>query len=121
MAVHELHIWKLSGNKIIATAHVTCHNSVEYMRIATDLKELFHKRGIHSTTIQPEFTDMEGVEGLSKANCILECKQMCNPNTCCGQTNGQVNHNLKAPNSTNNNNSSQESNSNQQNVTLDMK
>ena len=58
IAVHELHVWKLSGNKIIATAHVTCHNSVEYMQIATDLKSFFHKKGIHSTTIQPEFTDV---------------------------------------------------------------
>lgn len=61
IAVHELHVWKLSGNKIIATAHVTCHNSVEYMQIATELKEFFHKKGIHSTTIQPEFTDLTGV------------------------------------------------------------
>ncbi len=56
--MHELHVWKLSGNKIIATAHVTCHNSFEYMQIATSLKAFFHKRGIHSTTIQPEFTDV---------------------------------------------------------------
>lgn len=83
--MHELHVWKLSGSKIIATAHVTCHNSVEYMRIATDLKELFHKRGIHSTTIQPEFTDLE--DGSVKENCIFECKKNCEPNTCCGQTN----------------------------------
>jgi zinc transporter 1 len=56
-SVHELHVWKLSGNKIIATAHVTCHNSTEYMEIATKLKAFFHKKGIHSTTFQPEFTD----------------------------------------------------------------
>ena len=57
-AVHELHIWKLSGKKIIATAHVTCHNSQEYMRIAAQIKKFFHDRGIHSTTIQPEFLDV---------------------------------------------------------------
>ena len=56
--MHELHVWKLSGSKIIATAHVTCHNSAEYMQIATDIKSFFHKKGIHSTTIQPEFTDV---------------------------------------------------------------
>ena len=57
-AVHELHIWKLSGNKIIATAHVTCHDSQEYMMIAAKIKEFFHHKGIHSTTIQPEFLDV---------------------------------------------------------------
>ncbi len=57
-AVHELHIWKLSGQKIIATAHITCHNSSEYMKIAKSIKEFLHNRGIHSTTIQPEFIDV---------------------------------------------------------------
>lgn len=56
--VHELHIWKLTGRKIIATAHVTCHNSAEYMQVALEIKEFFHKKGIHSTTIQPEFIDV---------------------------------------------------------------
>lgn len=85
MAVHELHVWKLSGSKIIATAHVTCHNSVEYMHIAQDLKSFFHKKGIHSTTIQPEFTDP--IEGIAMDNCLIECLEGCNPHTCCSQTN----------------------------------
>jgi zinc transporter 1 len=53
-----LHVWKLSGNKIIATAHITCHNLEEYMIIASKVKILFHEKGIHSTTIQPEFVDV---------------------------------------------------------------
>lgn len=57
-SVHELHIWKLSGKKIIATAHVRCHNTEEYMQIATKIKAFFHQKGIHSTTIQPEFTNV---------------------------------------------------------------
>jgi Co/Zn/Cd efflux system component len=56
--VHELHIWKLSGNKIIASAHITCHSLEEYMKIAAKVKKLFHEKGIHSTTIQPEFIDV---------------------------------------------------------------
>lgn len=79
--MHELHVWRLSGNKIIATAHIKCHNSVEYMKLASDLKKLFHKFNIHSTTIQPEFIDDENME----KKCILECKTYCNPNTCCGE------------------------------------
>ena len=59
--VHELHIWKLTGRKIIATAHVTCLNSVEYMQIAVSIKEFFYKKGIHSTTIQLEFIDVRRV------------------------------------------------------------
>jgi len=88
LAVHELHVWKLSGNKIIATAHVKCHNSFEYMKIATDLKAFFHKKGIHSTTIQPEFTDAQ--EGIPYENCILECMNDCNPNKCCDVKTGDA-------------------------------
>ena len=58
LSIHELHVWKLSGNKIIATAHITCHNLEEYMIIASKVKILFHEKGIHSTTIQPEFVDV---------------------------------------------------------------
>lgn len=92
-SVHELHIWSLSGRKIIATAHVTCHNTEEYMEIAAKIKKFFHEKGIHSTTIQPEFTNE--VEG-GHDNCILECKEDCNPNTCCGQTNGPISNNTKS-------------------------
>lgn len=56
--VHELHIWRLSGSKIIATAHVTFHTATEYMMVAAKIKTFFHKKGIHSTTIQPEFIDV---------------------------------------------------------------
>ena len=81
MSVHELHVWRLTGNKIIATAHIKCKNSVDYMKLASDLKKLFHKFNIHSTTFQPEFSDGENMEN----KCILECKTYCNPNTCCGE------------------------------------
>lgn len=81
--VHELHVWKLTGHKIIATAHVVCHNEVEYMKIAARIKSFFHKKGIHSTTIQPEFTDL--LSGQVPENvCLMECMTACVENTCCG-------------------------------------
>lgn len=58
MAVHEFHVWQLSGSKIIASAHIRCHNLADYMRIAERVKDFFHHEGIHSTTIQPEFIDV---------------------------------------------------------------
>jgi Co/Zn/Cd efflux system component len=58
LAVHEFHVWQLSGSKIIASAHIRCHNLSEYMAIAERVKEFFHQEGIHSTTIQPEFIDV---------------------------------------------------------------
>lgn len=57
LAVHELHVWQLAGDRIIASAHIRCLNLKDYMRIAEKVKEFFHNEGIHSTTIQPEFVD----------------------------------------------------------------
>lgn len=59
LAVHEFHVWQLAGERIIASAHIRCHNLHDYMQIAEKVKEFFHNEGIHSTTIQPEFVDLE--------------------------------------------------------------
>jgi zinc transporter 1 len=56
--VHEFHIWQLAGNRIIASAHIRCQNPRDYMRVAEEVKRFFHKEGIHSTTIQPEFVEV---------------------------------------------------------------
>lgn len=36
-----------------------CRNLSEYMKLAEKVKEFFHNEGIHSTTIQPEFVEVE--------------------------------------------------------------
>jgi len=56
--VHELHVWQLAGNRIIATAHVRCRRLNDYVRIAEQVKSIFHNGGIHSTTVQPEFAEV---------------------------------------------------------------
>ena len=58
VAIHEFHVWQLAGNRIIASAHITCQNLQDYMRVAEDVKTFFHNEGIHSTTIQPEFLEV---------------------------------------------------------------
>ncbi len=88
--VHELHIWKLSGRKIIATAHIICHNTSEYMENANKIKAFFHHRGIHSTTIQPEFTDYVDSHAAIDEACLIECVTSCVKDTCCGDQAGIV-------------------------------
>uniref|UniRef100_A0A4W4E4Z7 Solute carrier family 30 member 1b n=1 Tax=Electrophorus electricus TaxID=8005 RepID=A0A4W4E4Z7_ELEEL len=56
LAIHELHIWQLAGSRIIATAHVQCHDPASYMDVAKRIKNFFHDEGIHATTVQPEFS-----------------------------------------------------------------
>ncbi|XP_046331868.1 zinc transporter 1-like [Haliotis rufescens] len=86
VAIHEFHIWQLAGNRIVATAHLSCHNVEGYMLLATQVKEIFHDEGIHSTTIQPEF--IEAGQGMNKRSCVIECRpdKNCIGDTCCGKT-----------------------------------
>ena len=56
--LHELHVWQLTGERTIATVHVRCKNSATYERLAEDLLAFFHEEGIHSLTVQPEFTEV---------------------------------------------------------------
>lgn len=90
LAVHEFHVWQLAGDRIIASAHIRCHNLQDYMRIAGRVKEFFHDEGIHSTTIQPEFVDIDNqfLDDGNNDNCVLDCpptqRPHCAPQTCCG-------------------------------------
>lgn len=84
-----------------------CRNLSEYMKIAEKVKEFFHHEGIHSTTIQPEFVEIEsynsysGSDGISTSlnvsgtqeGCALDCPTTDDSNcvkaTCC-QNNNKV-------------------------------
>jgi len=84
--VHEFHVWRLTGNKIVATAHIGCRGDLgDYMRLAEKMKEFFHDEGIHSTTIQPELIQIGQVDAKL---CALKCpektgKSECADETCC--------------------------------------
>nr|CAG4645653.1 EOG090X09D3 [Lynceus sp. MCZ IZ 141354] len=95
LAVHEFHVWQLAGNRIIASAHIRCRNLSEYMKIAERVKEFFHNEGIHSTTIQPEFTELPDDSSSETESCALDCpgsstdRSKCAASTCCGPSKGQ--------------------------------
>ncbi|MBN3319460.1 ZNT1 protein, partial [Atractosteus spatula] len=82
LAVHELHIWQLAGSRIIATAHIKCHDPTSYMDVAKRIKDFFHNEGIHATTIQPEFVTVNSESRISL--CELSCRTQCAPKLCCG-------------------------------------
>ena len=63
-------MWQLAGDRIIASAHIRCRNLPDYMQIAEKVKEFFHNEGIHSTTIQPEFVELEDVIKFNENNLI---------------------------------------------------
>ncbi|XP_065581156.1 proton-coupled zinc antiporter SLC30A1-like [Artemia franciscana] len=108
LAVHEFHVWQLAGDRIIASAHIRCRNLNDYMRIARDMKIFFHNEGIHSTTIQPEFTEAEVIsdDSASEAeSCQLYCPPAnrsngkdCAASTCCGSSLNKLIDNVSQPN-----------------------
>lgn len=42
---------------MVASVHVLISPGVDYMEVASGIRECMHSHGIHSVTIQPEFTD----------------------------------------------------------------
>ncbi|PSN56152.1 hypothetical protein C0J52_03347 [Blattella germanica] len=69
-----------------------CRNLSEYMKIAEKVKEFFHNEGIHSTTIQPEFVEIneypeDTIQPAPTEDCVLDCPKTdkpCTLSTCCG-------------------------------------
>ena len=61
-SVHELHIWQLSDVKLIASLHIqiafdpATDKGHQYMRLARAVRMCLHAFGVHSVTIQPEYS-----------------------------------------------------------------
>lgn len=56
LAIHELHVWRLNQQKILASAHITISDAQlsGFQKLAETVTECFHAYGIHSVTLQPE-------------------------------------------------------------------
>ena len=61
-SIHELHVWRLVGKRVVASCHlemtpppIGTEPVDHHMHVARQVKEFFHKAGIHSTTIQLEY------------------------------------------------------------------
>ncbi|KAL2073251.1 hypothetical protein VTL71DRAFT_10575 [Oculimacula yallundae] len=64
LSIHELHVWRLSQHKSLASAHVlTSDDSLSnFMVQAKRINECLHAYGIHSTTLQPELVAEKEIE-----------------------------------------------------------
>ena len=94
--MHELHAWRLSQNKAIATAHiVTSDNSLaKFIVQARLINECLHAYGIHSTTLQPELAASVDASTIGESQflrrrfppssaCGITCGDLCEPLQCC--------------------------------------
>ncbi|CAF1026837.1 unnamed protein product [Didymodactylos carnosus] len=102
--IHELHVWRLTGEKIIASAHLHRRSLSNYMSVADRVKHFFHNKGIHSTTVQYECPDEDRSNSDQEqvTECLLRCENDdCDTQTCC--TKNVINHNaLTNPDTTSN-------------------
>jgi len=75
LGVHELHIWPLVEETIISSVHITCEEGSDFNKIVKKIKKIFHKAGIHSTAIQPEFVPIHHPNTeFCEQNCVEECE-----------------------------------------------
>uniref|UniRef100_A0A8C4RI57 Cation efflux protein transmembrane domain-containing protein n=1 Tax=Erpetoichthys calabaricus TaxID=27687 RepID=A0A8C4RI57_ERPCA len=75
--IHELHVWELETDCNIATLHLKCADSVAYEKVCCQTREIFHKAGVHSITIQPEMTHQE-----EPTEAVLSCTAPCQFKIC---------------------------------------
>ncbi|KAL2866869.1 putative di-, tri-valent inorganic cation transporter [Aspergillus lucknowensis] len=100
LAAHELHIWRLSQHKVLASVHVAIrdHPVSDFSKLAMIIQECFHAYGIHSVTVQPEpatpdttvvFRGQEesgelASQGKDLDQCRSKCRTACKELACCG-------------------------------------
>lgn len=91
-SIHDLHIWQLTQQKFVSTAHIIFLNPPVYKTIINDVLAFFHEQGINIVTIQPEFKSLrcdndspteEMTEKAARDSCLVACKQACEEKLCC--------------------------------------
>lgn len=92
LSIHDLHIWCLTSEQIIATCHVTLKSSAlkSYTKLSRSMEKFFAREGISLATIQPEFmsdADSNGTaSSRSSYTCLYKCsnsKDSCLEFKCC--------------------------------------
>ncbi|KAL8671803.1 MAG: hypothetical protein Q9168_003709 [Polycauliona sp. 1 TL-2023] len=94
--VHELHVWRLSQWKSVATAHIiTTETGEGWEKVAEVARGRLCRYGVHSVTLQPEMM-VEGVSGNdisgdgveklreTQGHCSSSCGDSCRSLRCCG-------------------------------------
>lgn len=59
--VHDLHVWALTPDKVISTAHLVFMNESIYLQVKEPINMFFLDQGITRITLQPEFNKVKTV------------------------------------------------------------
>ncbi|MGH0153361.1 UNVERIFIED_CONTAM: hypothetical protein FKN15_040958 [Acipenser sinensis] len=88
LSIHELHIWELAAGRNIATLHLKCGDSGVFQGVSQQVREIFHNAGVHTVTIQPEYTKKDQDLLACNAPCLSEdCRTL----GCCNATQPSTN------------------------------
>ncbi|XP_015787153.1 zinc transporter 1-like [Tetranychus urticae] len=89
-SVHEFHLWRLSGDVTIASLHCVFATPDDYIGSIRDIKHILCQKGVHSATIQPEFSSTPfnvNYDRPSKLDLYVKyCQavsESCDGQTCC--------------------------------------
>lgn len=102
-SMHDLHIWQLTQQKLVSTAHMIFNDQLVYRTTIQDIIKFFHAEGINIVTIQPEFKCYGGMELkpneirtlMSKNICLVagKCRtQTCDEKLCCKSSSESLQH-----------------------------
>ncbi|KAJ3147979.1 hypothetical protein HDU89_005053 [Geranomyces variabilis] len=82
LSVHELHIWELIDGLPIASVHVTTLAEFSASDVIDQIKQVFHRHNVHSSTIQLE-AETSGSDRTSVTDCENNCVVDCVEEFCC--------------------------------------
>lgn len=83
LSLHDLHVWQLVDGMSVASIHVAVEEGVDFNLVVSEIKRTFHKYGVHSTTIQPEFVPRNH---STTPYCVQNCVKECEEDWCCKKT-----------------------------------
>ncbi|CAF1321650.1 unnamed protein product [Rotaria sordida] len=89
-SIHELHIWRLTPQKTLATIHIVFNTTEDILIKYQDINFIFQTLHIDHVTIQPEFS--LPTDKIEKLGCHYQCSTNnteCGPLQCC--ENGSIN------------------------------
>ncbi|ODV78089.1 cation efflux protein [Suhomyces tanzawaensis NRRL Y-17324] len=101
-SVHDFHVWNLNEDILIASLHLELSESSEpnastlfdqssFLKVVGEVREVLHRFGIHSATIQPEFSTAadrvlnrkaSAYGQSSKLNCVVDDYSNCDTDQC---------------------------------------
>lgn len=76
--MHDFHVWAIDSGRAVATAHVKFASIDEFELVASKMRAILHRHGVHSLTVQPEFNS-------TTAGCEAACGPDCADQTCCSE------------------------------------